>query len=55
MLSLSLSHTHARAHVDALRVSNAQVKLADGPLGGFFYDNSTVSVWVTTANNILMR
>ena len=28
---------------------------ADGPLGGAYYDASTVSVWVTTANNLMMR
>jgi len=29
--------------------------LAMGPLGGVFVDNSTVSVWVVTANNLLLR
>jgi len=29
--------------------------LADGPLGGLFMDDATVSVWVTTANNILLN
>ena len=29
--------------------------LADGPLGGLFYDKTAISVWVTTSNNILMR
>mmetsp|Transcript_28928 Transcript_28928/g.69430 ORF Transcript_28928/g.69430 Transcript_28928/m.69430 type:complete len:1016 (+) Transcript_28928:296-3343(+) len=29
--------------------------LAEGPLGGMFFDNSTVSVWVTTANNMMVR
>uniref|UniRef100_A0A7S0HCK3 Calmodulin n=1 Tax=Hanusia phi TaxID=3032 RepID=A0A7S0HCK3_9CRYP len=29
--------------------------LAKGPLGGVFVDNSTVSVWVVTANNLLLR
>jgi len=29
--------------------------LAEAQLGGFFYDNATVSVWVTTANNLMLR
>ena len=28
---------------------------ANGALGGFYYDNSTISVWVTTANNLMSR
>ena len=29
--------------------------VASGPLGGLFWDKEMVSVWVTTANNILLR
>jgi hypothetical protein len=35
------------------RASN--IRNADGPLGGAYYDASTVSVWVTTANNLMLR